>query len=193
VDALQRKRELGLERKIRAKERAKQAQVDAALRKARAKDRKAPVGVAAQEAWRLIVSLMFSDLMHDRMHAACDAVDLSPGLAKALHSLEPGQPRPMGELAGGWRCDASYATSIVDGLESRGLVERQILPTDRRVRTVVLTPAGEAAKEQWNEALSVPPEGFEELTGTDARELRDLLRRVVAGGLRRVADRLDDR
>jgi DNA-binding MarR family transcriptional regulator len=139
------------------------------------------------------VSLIFSDLVHDRMHGACDAIDLSPGLAKALHSLEPGRPRPMGELAGGWRCDASYATSIVDGLESRGLVERQILATDRRVRTVVLTPAGVAAKAQWQEALSVPPDGFGDLTGTDARELRDLLKRVVAGGLRRVADKLEDR
>lgn len=141
----------------------------------------------------MIVSLIFSDLVHDRMHSACDAVDLSPGLAKALHSLEPGRPRPMGELADGWRCDASYATSIVDGLESRGLVERQILATDRRVRTVVLTPAGVAAKERWEEALSVPPDGFDELTGTDARELRDLLKRVLADGLRRVADKLDDR
>ena len=149
--------------------------------------------MAAQEAWELIVSLIFSDLVHDRMHRACEAVDLSPGLAKALHSLEPGRPRPMGELADGWRCDASYATSIVDGLESRGLVERRILESDRRVRTVVLTPAGVTAREQWHEALSEPPPGFGDLTGPDARELRDLLKRVVAGGLRRVADKLDDR
>lgn len=148
---------------------------------------------AAKEAWALVVSLLFSDLVHDRMHAACETVDLSPGLAKALQSLEPGRPRPMGELARGWRCDASYATSIVDGLESRGLVERQILATDRRVRTVVLTPAGVAAKEQWRDALSVPPDGFADLNGTDARELRDLLQRVVAGGLRRDTNKLDDR
>ncbi len=161
--------------------------------KGRGKIRKSPASAAAQEAWELIVSLIFSDLVHDRMHAACDAVDLSPGLAKSLLSLEPGRPRPMGELAGGWRCDASYATSVVDGLESRGLVERQILATDRRVRTVVLTPAGVAAKEQWQAAVSVPPDGFEELTGSDARELRDLLKRVLAGGLRRAADALDAR
>jgi DNA-binding MarR family transcriptional regulator len=139
----------------------------------------------------LIVSLMFSDVVHDRMHSACDAVDLSPGHAKALHSLEPGRPRPMGELAGGWRCDASYATSIVDALEARGLVERQILATDRRVRTVVLTPEGEAAKKRWLAALSEPPDGFGDLAGRDATELRNLLKRVLAGGLRRVADTLD--
>ncbi len=179
------KRELGKEKRELAKERKARA-------KTRVRSHKRPTSVAAQEAWELIVSLLFSDLVHDRMHAACESVDLSPGLAKALNSLEPGRPRPMGELADGWRCDASYATSIVDGLESRGLVERQILATDRRVRTVVLTQAGVAAKDEWREALSVPPEGFGDLTGTDARELRDLLKRVVAGGLRRVADRLDE-
>jgi DNA-binding MarR family transcriptional regulator len=192
VDAVA-KRELAQERKDRAKERAQRSRADAATRRARAKARKGAPSVAAQEAWELIVSLLFSDLVHDRMHAACETIDLSPGLAKALHSLEPGRPRPMGELADGWRCDASYATSIVDGLESRGLVERQILATDRRVRTVMLTPQGVKAKEQWRDALSVPPDGFGDLTGSDARELRDLLKRAVAGGLRRVADKLDDR
>jgi DNA-binding MarR family transcriptional regulator len=153
---------------------------------------RAKPNAAAQEAWDLIVSFVFSDLVHDRMHVACEAVDLSPGLAKALLSLEPGVARPMGELAGNWRCDASYATSVVDGLESRGLVERKIFPTDRRVRTVVLTPAGERAKETWMLALSEPPPGFGDLGGTDARALRNLLRRVLTGALRRAADRLDE-
>ncbi len=159
--------------------------------KARLKAGKRPANAAAREAWELIVSLMFSDLVHDRMHSACEAVDLSPGHAKALHSLEPGRPRPMGELAGGWRCDASYATSIVDALEARGLVERQILATDRRVRTVVLTPAGVAAKERWRAEISEPPDGILALTVRDASELRNLLKRVAAGGLRRVADKLE--
>ncbi|MGZ8733855.1 MAG: MarR family winged helix-turn-helix transcriptional regulator [Acidimicrobiia bacterium] len=153
-----------------------------AARVARAKGGKRPPSAAAQEAWALIVSLIFSDVMHDRMHAACDAVDLSPGLAKALQSLEPGRTRPMGELADGWRCDASYATSVVDGLEARGLVERQTRATDRRVRTVVLTSAGLAAKEQLRAALSEPPEGFRGLTARDASELRSLLQRVLADG-----------
>jgi DNA-binding MarR family transcriptional regulator len=145
----------------------------------RAKGRKRAPTAAAQDAWDLIVSVIFSGVMHDLMHAACEAVDLSPGLAKALQSLEPGHPLPMGELAGGWRCDASYATSVVDGLEARGLVERQTRATDRRVRTVALTPAGSATKQQLQAALSESPEGFRDLTAHEANELRDLLQRVL--------------
>jgi len=53
----------------------------------------------------------------------------------------------MRTLADRWRCDASWVTSLVDSLEERNLVERHVVPTDRRVKTIVLTDAGAKARE----------------------------------------------
>ncbi|HWD07998.1 MAG TPA: MarR family transcriptional regulator [Actinomycetota bacterium] len=82
---------------------------------------------------------------------------------RALVVMEPGQPMPMGSLAQVWECDASNATWVVDRLEERGLVERRTLPTDRRVKTVVLTDIGVKTKAELFAALYRPPAEFLEL------------------------------
>src|SRR6266850_7131283 len=91
---------------------------------------------AAREAWECIADLWFSDENHDRFHTACEAADVSPPQLKALLSMERGVPQPMRTLAENWRCDASWVTGIVGGLEERGYAERQGHPTDRRVKVV---------------------------------------------------------
>ena len=101
---------------------------------------------AAGEAWRCVAELWFSDETLDRFRSACQSVDLTPPQLKALVSLEPEQAQPMRALAEGWKCDASWVTGIVDGLEERGYVQRQSHPTDRRVKVVAITPLGEKAK-----------------------------------------------
>ena len=58
--------------------------------------------------------------------------------------LEPDEPLPMSALAGALQCDNSNVTGIVDRLEAAGLAERRAAERDRRVKTVVLTPHGEA-------------------------------------------------
>jgi DNA-binding MarR family transcriptional regulator len=136
------------------------------------------VGNAAREAWSSIYDLLFSDEHHERMHRACDAVGLTPGLMKALLSFEPGQAMPMKALAQGWRCDASYVTSLVDGLEERGIVERRGHPTDRRAKTVVLTAEGERVRQELFDKLHEPPASFGALTASELRTLRDLLAKV---------------
>ncbi len=133
---------------------------------------------AGREAWRLIAELLFSEEAVSRFGAACSITDLTPPLLKALVSLEPGGTEPMRVLAQGWGCDASWATGIVDGLEERGYVERRVLATDRRVKLVHLTAAGELAKSKAFEILHDPPEGVTALTEADQVALRDLLRKV---------------
>ena len=44
--------------------------------------------------------------------------------------------------------DTSTIASVIDRLESRGLVQRSLDPTDRRVRLLALTPEGEAVLAQ---------------------------------------------
>jgi DNA-binding MarR family transcriptional regulator len=98
---------------------------------------------------------------------------------KALLSLLPGQAQPMRALAENWRCDASWVTGIVDGLEERGYVERRPHPTDRRVKVVTITALGEKAKGKALERLHEPPESLTRaLTQNEQRTLRDLLRKV---------------
>ena len=98
---------------------------------------------AAGEAWHALYQLVFEREGQQRFHEACDAIGLAPGGLKALLQLSPDQPTPMRDLAEFFRCDPSYVTSLVDGLEAAGLAERRSHPTDRRVKMVALSRSGE--------------------------------------------------
>ena len=133
---------------------------------------------AAREAWEIFAELWFGDENHDRFHNACEAADISPPQLKAMLSMQPGDALPMRAIAEMLRCDASWVTGIVDGLEERGYVERQPHAKDRRVKVVSITPLGEKAKAKAMEQLSEPPAGVLALTQDEQRTLRDLLRKV---------------
>jgi len=133
----------------------------------------------AGDVWSLLYELMFSRQSHDRMHDICESVGLTPGLVKALMSMRPGEPRPMKDLSAEWRCDASYVTSLVDGLEERGVVERQAHPVDRRAKVIALTGDGEAMRKEVLARLHEPPPCLDVLTAPEVRELRRLLAKLV--------------
>jgi DNA-binding MarR family transcriptional regulator len=133
---------------------------------------------AATEAWRYVAELFFGGEAQDRFHSACEAANVTPPQLKALLSLEAGRAQPMGALAAGWKCDASWVTGIVDGLEEHGYAERQIHPTDRRVKVVAITPLGEKAKAAALDRLYEPPASLSALTPGEQRLLRDLLAKV---------------
>jgi len=130
------------------------------------------------EVWRLIAELVFSGENQARFQDACVAAKLTPPLLKALLSLDSEGGEPMRALAKGWGCDASWVTGIVDGLEERGYVERQVLPTDRRVKIVKITRAGEEARARALEHLQEPPAWVTALDPGDQEALRDILRKV---------------
>jgi DNA-binding MarR family transcriptional regulator len=136
---------------------------------------------AARDAWRFVADMWLSDDMHDRFHAACEAAGVSPPQLKALLSLEPGRARSMRALADAWKCDASWVTGIVDGLEERGYAERQPHPGDRRVKVVGITALGQKAKARALDCVYEPPASFSQLTVTEQRTLRDLLARIQPG------------
>jgi len=85
----------------------------------------------------------------------------------------------MRDIADSFGCDASYVTNLVDGLEEKGYAKRQPHPTDRRVKTIVLTKRGFAAKEKALAVLHEPPASFGALSAAEQRTLRDLLRTIV--------------
>ena len=134
---------------------------------------------AGEEAWRLLQELLMNGEMQSRMRQACDAIGGPPSIVKALFHLEPGEPVAMRDLAEHWGCDASYITELVDGLEEQGMAVREPHPTDRRVKTVVLTDVGAKARDQVQQVMWQTPEVFGALTATEQRQLRDLVRKLV--------------
>jgi DNA-binding MarR family transcriptional regulator len=60
----------------------------------------------------------------------------------------------MKELAQHMGCDASFVTTIADTLERHGFARREPSQRDRRVKNLVLTPEGIAAKERLMRELA---------------------------------------
>src|SRR5687767_12507885 len=97
----------------------------------------------AAEVWRSMFGFLIATRsQRDKVLAKHGLTGLTPNDSKALFSLQPGEGKPMGALAGEWTCDASNATWMVDRLEERGLAERRAVAGDRRVKMVFLTPLG---------------------------------------------------
>jgi DNA-binding MarR family transcriptional regulator len=103
--------------------------------------------------------------------------DLSTAEAKALLSLEPEQAMPMRALAARVHANPSNVTVIVDRLEARGLLSRQV-SGDRRVRGVRLTPAGLALQVRLDARLRADHPALLNLSADEQRDLLRLLRRL---------------
>ena len=111
----------------------------------------------AAETWkRMFDFFMRTGVQRGRVLAR---MGLTPNDARALSALDVPGGRTMRSLADEWGCDASNATWIVDRLETRGFAERRAIPGDRRVKLVVLTPAGAKARQKVLEGMyEAPPE-----------------------------------
>jgi DNA-binding MarR family transcriptional regulator len=70
-------------------------------------------------------------------------LECNRGALAVVRALGAG-PLQVGELAQGLRVDVSVASRQVAALVDAGLVDRDVTPADRRVRTVGLTDAGRA-------------------------------------------------
>ncbi len=86
---------------------------------------------------------------------------------------------PMRELATRLGGHASNATGLADRLAARGLVERHDDDADRRVKRVVLTSAGTAARNQLVTCIQAAPAPFARLSAAQRTQLRDLLLRAI--------------
>jgi DNA-binding MarR family transcriptional regulator len=125
----------------------------------------------ASEVWRMLAEFTFTRFQSGGHLAILRELGLTPGHMKALAVLDPAEPRPMRSLADTLSCDASMVTWLVDRLEERGLVRRQGLPSDRRVKTVALTRLGVETRDRLLSALYEPPA---ELLSLDAASLEAL-------------------
>ncbi|MCH3817895.1 winged helix DNA-binding protein, partial [Campylobacter jejuni] len=68
--------------------------------------------------------------------------------------------------------DAPAATVIVNDLEARGLVERQLHPDNRRAKLVSLTAQGRRMVAALDRIDDPPPAAFAGLSATQLSQLR---------------------
>ena len=74
----------------------------------------------ARDAWASMHAIFMEGEAHDRVHRICAELGLSPPLLKAfvhLGAFADDEALRMSDLAEHWGCDASYVTSLADGLE----------------------------------------------------------------------------
>lgn len=112
---------------------------------------------------------------------------LTPGQARALRVVA-GSERPlrMVELAERLGVVPRSVTTVVDALETAGLVRRETDPANRRSILLMLTDAGVAVREQMREARSQAAEDlFAPLSGDQRKQLLDLLAVAEVQGERR--------
>jgi DNA-binding MarR family transcriptional regulator len=131
-----------------------------------------------QEAWRLMLELVFSH--RGQMLKIAHEFGLAPQQTFALRFLQPGEPVKLSDLATALHCDNSTITGIADRLEKAGLAERQAHPTDRRVRTLALTERGKAIRQLYIDRVTTPPEAMQALSDADAAILLEILSRVAS-------------
>lgn len=128
----------------------------------------------AREAWSTLAAAVLAQ--RARWISASKTEGLTPPQAFSLMRLRPDAPPNLGEFARQMHCDASYATALADRLEERGLAERRVSATDRRVKELVPTAAGVEARERLRAAYVEPPEAMAELSPEELA----LLHRIAA-------------
>ncbi|MCU1385339.1 MAG: MarR family transcriptional regulator [Acidobacteria bacterium] len=136
----------------------------------------------AARAWRRLFDFFIST-RHER-DATLERFRLTPNDSKALSTLDPTEGKPMSALAAAWGTDASNATWVVDRLERLGLAQRRTIATDRRVKLVVLTSRGLAARDEIMSAFREPPAGMLALESRDLRALDDILSKLTPDATR---------
>jgi DNA-binding MarR family transcriptional regulator len=134
----------------------------------------------AAEVWKLMADFSAAHFRRSAQARLMEQIGLTPAHFRALSILDPDEPRPMRAMAATLCCDASMATWLVDRLEERGLVERRTPPSDRRVKTVALTPLGIKTRDRLRESFYDPPATLLHLDVTSLESLRNELRKLPA-------------
>src|SRR6202022_4431560 len=137
--------------------------------------------MAAQSKPEEIVRLLMDLSRNLTSYYDTKLAELHLTMPQAMLLRQLGAALPMTEAAGKMHCDPSNVTGIVDRLEARGLIERQHLTKDRRVKHLALTPAGRRLRRRVETILSSAP-GLSTLPAADQAALQHLLERSLASG-----------
>jgi DNA-binding MarR family transcriptional regulator len=132
---------------------------------------------AHEQSWKLILELFLRQ--RGRMLEIAQEFGLAPQQALAIRLLDSERGTPMSELAKTLHCDNSNVTGIADRLEAHGLAERRACPTDRRVKTLVLTARGAAVQAAYASRLGMVPPELATLSDADAATLLEIMQRAT--------------
>ncbi len=131
-----------------------------------------------QEAGYLTLALAQRLQANHARHAA--AVGLTAAQAKVLLALQPNEAVSQRALADHLGYDPSNLTGLIDKLETRAEVGRRPDARDRRVKALLLTPAGTQTRTALWTALTHDSGPLAHLTPGQARAVRDRLTEALA-------------
>jgi DNA-binding MarR family transcriptional regulator len=139
-----------------------------------------PAEALAREVWRMMFDLLIRSAPARTRSLARRG--LTPNDSRALFSLDARTGRSMRSLAEAWECDPSYATWIVNRLESLDLAKRQVVSHDRRIKLVILTRKGQNTRTDLLREFHEPPPEFDRLGPAELEALRTILTRLAPAG-----------
>jgi DNA-binding MarR family transcriptional regulator len=130
----------------------------------------------ADEVWGAMAALVLDN--RDSWKRA--VVELSGLPFSRIRILKRLSRRPMSvkELAHAATIDAPAATVAVNDLEGRGLVVREVDPTNRRCKVVSLTDDGHAVVRDIEAITDPAPDALASLDDAELRSLKAILVRV---------------
>ena len=129
------------------------------------------------QAWQRLVALVM-DSRWDWRRRMTDAAGLPFSRVRALDRLQHG-PLTLSALAEVIGADPPATTVIVNDLEARGLVLREVHPGDRRVKTVSLTTEGRRVMRAARSVTERAPESFSALSDQDVAALDRIVTRLT--------------
>jgi DNA-binding MarR family transcriptional regulator len=136
-------------------------------------DRFAKADPLLMEIWQQLMGFVLEQRF--RWAEVASELGITQAGLRALLAIDPTRPQSMRELATALNCDPSYITAMIDDLEQAGIASRQPSATDRRVKTVVLTPRGAAALRTARDGLLAPPPQLAQLPQAEQHQLARLL------------------
>ena len=138
------------------------------------------VALGPQLSERLNYLLKRAFLALEDLHAELLApLGLNARELAVLLLLDGREPESQQQAAGRLGVDRTTMVGLLDALESKGLVARQPDSEDRRRNVVVLTVAGQRTLARGTAASDEAERRLlDDLSETEARQLRELLRRV---------------
>ena len=114
------------------------------------------------------------------VNSALEAFDLRIRQYSVLAMAVSGERPTQRELSEFLQLDPSQVVSLVDTLEKRGLVEREVDARDRRAKVITATRAGETLCLQARAAVRVSEDHwFSVLSEEDATRLGPILRLIA--------------
>ena len=115
-----------------------------------------------------------------RFGAVLTPWELSPHQARALRVVSSRDGVRLSALAEALRIAPRSATEVADGLQERGLVQRETDPADRRAVVLRLTDAGRRVQREVDDARAADAaELFGRLSAADRADLARILRSLT--------------